>query len=585
VEDGYGVLEQKINAAKGTPHPFYLALSKFYGKYYPEPMWKSASVQYIISSLEYLGDDAYYRGKVRVIDFHDLVNQNKGKFVETIKALFDLDEMEIPAQSALILSQPLARAKYCTIVEYYLFIRKIIRMEQANGHAVYIKPHPADNLNMKLFMHDGVVVLPMNMPSEVLNYVDVKFAKGYSFNSTSIGTCEFLESYELLYKGTAHTYEDFKSSIKNFVRGEKLIVDYYVKAREFTARNYANIIGYHKDHKYFQARINVVVEASEFDEGRRYFAPENARATLIKYFRAGRKNGEPVGWKDELKHAARVARLRLISAPALDDMSLFQILASEDRTSDFVLIVDACEDGRTVREAVHRLLAKRMRQGFFFFNYTYKSGEKHQLGFGIAGRACTVQLSNRLWSRRLVEKISACDANSAEIYKVLFEYAPSLAVSARLNLYCAPEHYTRIDDGRAYYYDAFGRLAAAYADVYDDPEDRDNFIGMTAAIVCAEYYNWRLVTSNYDIAMRFKEFVDEFNIADEHKMIALQTLSSFYIGSGRVLANHIKHDSYAQYAQPAVRWLSRVGVIDMLLFLRKVLRRLRFTNKITHINK
>ncbi|MDR2487616.1 MAG: alpha-2,8-polysialyltransferase family protein, partial [Clostridiales Family XIII bacterium] len=307
VEDGYKVLESKIAAAKDVPHDFYVALSRFYGKYYPEPMWKNSKVERILSSCAYGGDDPYYRQRVEVLDFFDLVEQNRERFLGVLGTLFDLPEIDVPERSSLVLTQPLARAGYCTLDAYYLLLRKLIRTERARGNAVYLKPHPAEELHMGMFRHEVDGILPKEMPSEVLNYLGARFGRGVSFNSASLSTADYLAEAELLYREKEHTYEGFQRVIQQYVRGERIWLDLYVKVRKLEPGRLVDALSCLKQGGRIRVRVHIVLSDALFEEGVRYFSAGSVGAHVREYLRRMRDLREPVAWRRRLLQLDAVA--------------------------------------------------------------------------------------------------------------------------------------------------------------------------------------------------------------------------------------------------------------------------------------
>jgi hypothetical protein len=169
LEDGYKVLPQYIGAHKFRGD--MVLLEPFIEKgYYPGPLYTSPNVTKIIcnSAYEDVKLDDYYREKMVVWDYMDIIELNKEKFKEAVLHIFRLDKIDIKENSVLILGQCLDRVKYCDSVTNYMLMRKMIRSELEKGYNVYFKPHPAEVNDARIYLDEGVTLLSQAFPVEIL---------------------------------------------------------------------------------------------------------------------------------------------------------------------------------------------------------------------------------------------------------------------------------------------------------------------------------------------------------------------------------------------------------------------------------
>jgi len=593
IEDGYGVLENKLQSAKETPHPYYRALSAYYGKYYPEPLWKCSNVSRIISSCEYKGNDAYYKGKIQVIDFNDLVNRNKDRFTDIVLNLFDIPELEIPENSSLILTQPLARAKYCTLLEYYLFIKRMVYDELDRGNVVYIKPHPADTLDMGLFAIDGVTVLPKAMPSEVFNYIGVKFGRGLSFNSSALNTCEYLNTYENLYKGSDNTYDDFKKYIKEYIGEMKLSVSIYLRVCDFTPGTYINVLYYLREFKRVAFDVHLVFDSDRYEKGKEYFALYNAPDRIKEYLKEKKAQGSFFPTRKALMDLGRLARTKADGMAchyqSLPDHSGRAIVANayaNQDSSDFFFVTNTQDGSWRIASMIKKLVSKRIVKMLFFPCFVEIGGREEYVGFGICG-GCTPVLDNRLICRSVFLEIAKSDMRNNSIKNIYHKNAAGIGIAYKPSFIMDVNLYLSVDDGEVYYKEAMTSMIEAHKDDYsEDDVTTVAFVAGEAAIAALEYYYWRRIRFGGNVGGRLNEFIDSLDLNEEEKDRALKSLMriSLDISSTTARMDRMEPRSFANTNVESVsRILNRYAITDRILniikFKRKVSKKLRRKKK------
>jgi hypothetical protein len=553
-------------------------------------MWKCRNVSRIISSCAYEGDDAYYKERIQVVDFKDLVNRHKDRFTHILFDLFDIPELEIPENSSLILTQPLARAKYCTLLEYYLFIRRMVHDELERGNTVYIKPHPADTLDMKLFAVDGVTVLPKSMPSEVFNYIGIKFGRGLSFNSSALNTCEYLNTYENLYKGSDNTYSDFRKYIQEYIAGMKLTVGIYLRVHDFTPEAYVNVLYYLRGFKRIAFDVHLVFDSDSYEEGKAYFSLHHAPGQIKEYIKNKKAQGEFVPSRKKLMDLGRLASVgashMICHYESLHDRSgkaiVSTVYANQDN-DDFFFITDVRDQGGRVASVIKKLVSKRIVRMLFFPHFVDLNGRKEYVGIGTCG-GCTPTLDNRLICRSVFLEIAKSDMCDNSIKNVYYRNAAGIGVAYRLSFMIDAGSYLGIEDGEAHYKEAMTSMIAAHqSDYAEDDVAVAAFIAGETAITVTEYYYWCRIRFGGHIGGRLNDFIDSLDIGEEAKDRALKALARISLDVSSITAHGGLRESNHKNVESVIGMLNRYAITDLILNVmtlkKKVLKKLRHGKK------
>lgn len=156
------------------------------------------------------------------IDFTELFNENYQKNHELFDYLFQFNFPNIKEKSCLLLTQPLNRYKYCTLINQYLLFNKMIKNALKTCDHVYIKIHPADTNIYFYKSNPKITVLKGNYPVELLSINTNKFKKIMTFDSTSLDSFDDnIEKVSIL-DIEDRTVDNVKAFIKDYVNGERI---------------------------------------------------------------------------------------------------------------------------------------------------------------------------------------------------------------------------------------------------------------------------------------------------------------------------------------------------------------------------
>jgi len=232
-EDGYGVLQayltnkQELFAAS----KFHAPKIRFFGKYYPEPLFKHENVRKVISSVGGEALPGYLADKLEIIDFLDLIKIDFDKYKKTALAIFDLQSMEIPKGGALILGQPVAKIDLGTVTDEYFLHRRMVSDERMTGAHVYFKPHPVQAaLDFKCLSREGVTVFNKDFPIELLEYLGATFDKAVTFASSGLDTISSAREKVRIAGDYNNSADKIRENLTAYVAGEKLKVAICVPA-------------------------------------------------------------------------------------------------------------------------------------------------------------------------------------------------------------------------------------------------------------------------------------------------------------------------------------------------------------------
>jgi len=155
----------------------------------------------------------------------DFVEMLKGASEEMISKLFHIFEyhhLDIPNNSALILTQPLASARYCYADEQYLLYKKMINKALKKVDVVHIKLHPGDRNIYRGLSNDRVRIIAGKFPIELLLVNESNYDYIYSFDSTSIKGLEVNREKVNVYSHGKN--ESVTTCIKAYTRKQRIVV-------------------------------------------------------------------------------------------------------------------------------------------------------------------------------------------------------------------------------------------------------------------------------------------------------------------------------------------------------------------------
>ena len=575
VEDGYKSLLQqtKIHRYKGD-HTNLLPFIR--AGYHPEPLYRCPKVQKIISSAYFDELDDYYKEKLEIRDFVDIVMENRQKFRDALLHIFDLDGFVIEDNSVIYLEQPLDRAKYCDSMQSYLLNKKYIRRELDQGYKVVMKPHPAESLDCRIFNDNNVTVLPQAFPIEILNYQDNKFEKLIAFSSTGALTTTCAKEQINFFEGGSGDVNDVKKFIKDEIKDENIVIDVYVRVVDTTPQDYINVYSTIFRHKKIKTRLHIIAPDERIDEYEEYFAPERLDE-LIKEFRAANREAkERAMWHSELrwmknwiKRYDPVIDFCPITYDLHDDRSFFSQYIKDAEGYDYLILLDEENTAFNMTEAVIKELKFRMKPAIYFKSYTniYQKGirkMKLSLNPGYLYDHFGSGFSNILWHNAVINSIPGDNMDTLSFERVINNYSGSITRKSSIALYSSSDRYDLIEDGKEYYSEYIRKVRAKYP---DDPE----YIAGSIALTAYDFYDWQQIKGK-GVKTDIDQFIDD-NIEDPE----LRTLTYKYLANG-LLFEKSKNDKsiifqqndFYYSLQSAVETSAKSGALSRAEDLKKV---------------
>ncbi|MDR1068841.1 MAG: glycosyltransferase family 52 protein, partial [Clostridiales Family XIII bacterium] len=412
VEDSYRGFDQylKIATYQGNAERLF----PFAGKYYPPHHFKSEKVAGIISSCPLPDIEPPYAGKITVSDYNEIAQRNAEKFKRSLLHIFDVEKLEIKPGGTLYLTQPLSRASYCTALDNYLINKKLIREELKTADHLYIKPHPADDFDYKYFESERVILLPQKMPSEILGFLGVRFAKSIAFDSRTVVHEDYIDAHVSLYNPKTKSRRVFEKFLANYVRGEKLTVDLYYKMPELSGENYMGFFSCPVKHPQIDFRLTALVPAGSEQSAREFLSAARFRDNKTHYV------AEAIGkgvrrLRRMTARAARAnlrifrdSRLRIIAAEAEGSIAyLKNIIKHDDGRADYFMLIDRGNTGSEALRLFHSCVRKRMPFVFAFSSSYQDEGVRLPLQCEAAYGSVAGIVSHKMWQRKLLDECGA----------------------------------------------------------------------------------------------------------------------------------------------------------------------------------
>lgn len=521
VEDGYKSLAQqiKVHRFKGN----HKLVEPFLGKYYPEPLYKYKNVKKIVSSCDFENLPEYYREKLEVLDFKDLLEKNKASFVKIMLYIFKLENLQIQNDSILVLGTPLARARYCNASQAYLLYKKLVNelLAEHPGACIYIKPHPADTLDYELLGAENVIVLDKAFPIELLEYKGGHFQKTVSFGSTAIMD-KLSQDNMILYSGTG-SIPDVKRFIKEYVKDERLIFNVYVKLEEIDIDTYINIYGYLRQYVNFYINVKVIVNQTMLDEARTYLDLRKLQAEIDGYKKRRERSEEAAFYNREVTELSNLqkgfsdyASIELVSLSSMDTEAIYDNIISRDRF-DYCLLINAKNLGLYVMKKSVQAIRDKCALGYLFLNYTFlseRSKQKVFLGSGRVGDHYTKALDNRIVHASFFSELMENHGNMERVNEIFNFHSMRLAKRVILFLHLDMKPYTEIINGEEY----FAGKVMEVAGSQQEPE----FIAGEIALLLSEYYNWMKIIAPKRVDGAVASFLSGVPISEKLKLEALE---------------------------------------------------------------
>lgn len=512
VEDGYCSLKQQINIHwfKGA----YKWVEPFLGKYYPEPLYKGENVKRIISSRDFNDLPQYYKSKLEVVDFKELVRKHYDDYVYILTQIFDLNDFCIDEKDVLILTTPLSRSKHCNSLQNYLFYKKLIAQEKKSGKKIYIKPHPADTLiAYELYEDEQVTVLPKDFPVELLQYKGVKVSKTISFSSTAL-VKDLGEENIVLYNGKK-TVKAINKFILKYISDEKLKLNIYIRAGELSPETYINIKSFVRQYGNIQTLIKIIVPKGKLKEYKEYFSDSHLGSMIKEYEKEYKSDENKYMYCYEIENMKKLniahmqyVSLEFVETPLDTEEYIFDNIIKND-IFDYFILLDAKNLGIMVIQKLVTALRAQVKFGYTFLNYTYVDSRKVYLGNGHIYNNFSGLISNRLWNCKIIKPLSQRNGNLFDsVQKIANLNAEHIQYRAILFLYLKNDIYAEIKNGKQYYKDRIEKIVRQ--------NERENIgekeIAGMIGVELSEYYNW---INLFDAAKQngaVSEIVDDLDI-------------------------------------------------------------------------
>lgn len=567
VEDGYGSLRQQISIHmhKGDKERLYPFIEK---GYFPEPLYRDKHIKRIISSCDFDDLDDYYRSKLVIWDFKDIVELNPEKFRKALLYIFDIEGLGIKDKSTLYVGQPLDRSRYCNAMHNYMLCKNIIRNELKNGYTVYYKPHPADRNDTRMYGEENVIVLPKSFPVEVFNYQDKKFDRLVTFGSTasSIATCAN-ESYRYFDK-TEFEREDVTDAIKEQIAKEKVTMLTVVKVRELTPETFINVYSCIYRNSYIKTCIHVAIsDELDLEECRRYLDSRNMSAMIREYKKETSESKEALLWHKELgwikKWLSRYnPKISFHSIGSLDDWDIYHEIVKSSGHYDYMMILDSGNPAFQLTNEIIAAIRIRTYPAIFFRMYSAVKNDRNQtlkilLNQGYLGEAYNGDISNKLIHREVMRAYDAGKQTPQSFAVLMKDYDEYVRKTVGLSLHVDAEKYLKIEDGYAYYKKrADDAIAAA------DEKTKEDYLGELANIVY-EYYDWYSVVNHNALGVSVSELAEEL-IEDDSLKLEIYKRFADAMTRERALTNNLglmQEGNYYLRIKPIVDIAARHGVL------------------------
>ncbi len=219
VEDGYNSypFQKETLFFKGN----FTLINKYIGNFFPKVHGESPKVVEFIVNSEI--ENLKYRKEMFTVQNLKVMMTDIGN--DYLKRLFSkmFEFPEIKGDNiALLLTQPLARAKYCSLTQQIELYDKICSTILDSYEYIYIKPHPADKTDYSCLQTERIKIMSADFPIEVYNFGDYKFKFTYSFASTASGLAEYSHESGSMFQMEKFDFSKVAKFIRNEVKNHKL---------------------------------------------------------------------------------------------------------------------------------------------------------------------------------------------------------------------------------------------------------------------------------------------------------------------------------------------------------------------------
>ncbi len=500
LEDGYGSFPQyvAIHEYKGD----MALLNPFIERgFFPEPLYRSPKITKIICNSAYENDelDDYYREKMVVWDYKDIIELHKEQFRDAVLHVFRLDEIDIAENSSLILGQCLDRAKYCDSITNYLLARKMITNEKKQGHTVYYKPHPAEINDSRIYADADTVVLSQDFPVEVLQYHKGRFAKAVTFTSTAAATIGFADEIHKYFDKADTTFDEIKASIKKETKGLKLNFDFFIKVRKMDPQTYIDALSCIFRYPVIRTNIHLLFEADKFDDFKAYYDISKLDQRISEYkAKAPKRDANALhkelgwikGWLD--KYEVAVDHRKVSS---LDDWTVFDEAISRDLSFDYMMLLDSGNRLFMLTKQIYDSMKAQMCSGILFLQHTdvtNKKGKtvKASIKPGYVADSFDGTLVNKIWHRAIIRDAARAEHNASGFAEVLDSYAKQIKKRQGFSFNTNTDALYDLEDGDEYFAEKIRDLLLWYNS--KDTAQREVLAGRLANAFY-DYYDWQVL--------------------------------------------------------------------------------------------
>lgn len=443
IEDGYAVLEKQMNLINHTGIESFnhgKNKSAFVGKYWPLMQWKNPQVKRVLSSIP-LTQDApeYLREKVSVLDFKDLKERHRQDYDQAMRTIFDIDLSGIRPDSSLVLTQPFSRNKYCSALENFLFHRKMIREELDRSAVVYVKPHPADRTDYSVLADERVVILDRRFPVEMMDDDGISFRRVVTYMSAAADHLK-AEEHVKFNDEVDVDRDQIVKGIRDYIVGEKAALDLFVRCRQRSAENYAQLYMMVKKRKRVDVRVHLLCGSPEDEE---YYGFAHAEERLDEYFGSLRDaDGLPL-WAEEIRQIPdftdeKAGRLRFLRTADQGDAAAARLMAEHGR--EFVFLTDIGNTGVELNRDVLGVFVKySVRAVHAFPVHTVIDGVRCDLGTGAAGDCMTNTPAGRILHISFLRQLLEEAPDVFDGFRIIRPGIDRRYTFARNDFYTAPE--------------------------------------------------------------------------------------------------------------------------------------------------
>lgn len=223
IEDGYKSVFKNKNTF------LYRGKTTFLNEYinngYIDLSLDDPHIKQIIGAPLQVEEDVKIKGKYMDVDSMQLYKDNYDEYYKIFSYLFDFEMPDFKENSCLLLTQPLSRYRYCSVIQQYLLYKKIINEALKTYDYVYIKLHPADVNIYHFKKYKNVIILKGNYPVELLSGNTKEFKEIITFDSTSLDFFGNDIKKKSILDIKERNFKNVKAFIKNYIKDERININ------------------------------------------------------------------------------------------------------------------------------------------------------------------------------------------------------------------------------------------------------------------------------------------------------------------------------------------------------------------------